>query len=298
MIGRVVALVAGVGLIAACAQAVTPPSVAGAGDGEHAQAMVALARWDAAAGSGVAATGRPFVPAGELTSQIGEWEIAVGDDNKVALMAGAIDAIAELSDDLPDGTVTWDDGATTTFGTVTASDALAAIKAEGGGCSDCTHLLVTDARPSTARIDTSRGPATAPAWEFAVQGTSVIVTRIAVGPEDAPKIVPPPWDANDPPVGISIESATRTHDESRITVGFVGARGPGDEPCGADYTAEAVESATAIVVIVTAHGGNPTGACRLVGALRTATVELAHPLGERAVVEVKEGRPVPVGPVP
>jgi hypothetical protein len=36
------------------------------------------------------------------------------------------------------------------------------------------------------------------------------------------------------------------------------------------------------------------GACSLVGYARTAMVELAAPLGQRAVLEVKEGLPVPV----
>ncbi len=70
---------------------------------------------------------------------------------------------------------------------------------------------------------------------------------------------------------------------------------PGDRACVAAYAAEAVESPTAVVVIVTEHPHNGLGeACTAVGAPRTAAVELAAPLGERAVLEVKEGLPVPV----
>ncbi len=36
------------------------------------------------------------------------------------------------------------------------------------------------------------------------------------------------------------------------------------------------------------------GACTADGARRTASVELAAPLDERAVLEVQQGRPVPV----
>ena len=75
---------------------------------------------------------------------------------------------------------------------------------------------------------------------------------------------------------------------------FVGAPGPASQSCGADYTAEAVESDTAIVVIVHEHPNPGGGACALVGATRTAKVTLASPLGKRAVLEIKEGRPVPV----
>lgn len=79
-----------------------------------------------------------------------------------------------------------------------------------------------------------------------------------------------------------------------LTASFVGAPLPGDQVCGEDYTGEAVESPLAIVVVITAHPHGPFEACTAVGAQRTASVELAVPLGERAVLEVKQGLPVPV----
>jgi len=48
------------------------------------------------------------------------------------------------------------------------------------------------------------------------------------------------------------------------------------------------------VVIVTAHPNPFSAACTLVGARRTATVELAEALDVRIVLEVKQGLPVPV----
>ena len=125
-----------------------------------------------------------------------------------------------------------------------------------------------------------------------VEGTAVKVTRVAVA--DRITVVPPPWNADDPPVGISIDSASGTVGGRELTVSFTGAPQPGDQVCGADYTAEAVESPQAVVVIVIAHPHASGEACRLVGAPRTASVQLAEPLGERAVLEVKEGLPVPV----
>ena len=67
-----------------------------------------------------------------------------------------------------------------------------------------------------------------------------------------------------------------------------------DQPCGEDYTAEAVESDLAVVVIVMRHPHVTIGACTAVGAPRTATLKLAAPLGDRTVLEVQQGRPVPV----
>lgn len=59
-------------------------------------------------------------------------------------------------------------------------------------------------------------------------------------------------------------------------------------------TAEAVESDLAVVVVVTRHPYQTLGACSLVGARRRASLSLAAPLGERAVLEVQQGLPVSV----
>ncbi len=257
------------------------------------QAQAALARWaDAVA----AASGRPgFVPVGELTGQIGDWEAEVGDNNKPALMAGRVQAdIALPAEAPPDGTLRWQDGTTADVRVMSAQDALTAMRTDGAeaSCPGCVPLQITGARLTTGPVETTRGPATAPVWAFTLMGTKVEATRVAIA---APlTVVPPPWDPYDAPVGISVDSASGTVGGRQLTVGFTGAPEPMSKPCGADYTAEAVESATAVVVIVTPHIHGLFEACSLVGAPRTATVELAAPLGERAVLEVKEGLPVQV----
>jgi hypothetical protein len=261
----------------------------------HAQAQADLSRWaDAVASAGGQSA---FAPVGELTAQVGDWETSVGDNNKPALMAGMVEAaIALPAETPPDGQVRWQDGSTETVPLVSAQDALAAVKAGGGGsCAECVPLKITAARLTSGTVQTSRGPAQAPVWEFTLQGTAVRMTRVAV--TDATTVVPPTWNPSDPPVGISIEWATGTADGKKLTVGFTGAPGPASQGCGADYTAEAVESQTAVVVIVTKHPHSAFGeTCSAVGAVRTAEVELAAPLGNRAVLEVREGRPVAVTP--
>lgn len=52
----------------------------------------------AAAGEGASVT-----PVGELTGQIGDWEEAVGDNNKRALMAGMVASVNPLSGKAPRG---------------------------------------------------------------------------------------------------------------------------------------------------------------------------------------------------
>jgi hypothetical protein len=257
------------------------------------QAHAELDRWAAA----VAAAGgpSPVVPVGELTGQVGDWEPTAGD-NKAALMVGLVVAAASLPDAVPpDGVVTWPDGTTATVPVISAVEAVAAIRsASPGPCGGCTALRITSARLTTGPISTTRGPATGPVWEFSIDGSAVKVTRVGVGRPIT--VVPPPWDANNPPGGVRIDAASGTIGGTQLTVTFTGAPDAGDKPCGEDYTAEAVESDLAVVVIVFRHPhGSIFGeSCSAVGATRTATVELANPLGDRAVLEVQEGTPVPV----
>jgi hypothetical protein len=257
------------------------------------QARDALVRYDKA----VLDAGGPqsFVPVGDLTGQLGDWEPTNGD-NKQALQSGRVVAATALpAAPQPGGKVVWDNGAVQTISLISADEALQQLAAAGAGrCPECVPLEVTGARLTTARIQTTRGPATAPAWEYTLRGTAVRVTRVAVAGSAADKITPPSWDPDNPPGGLAIESATTTTPGRQLTVAFTGAPGPGSQPCGADYSAEAVESANAVVVIVIAHPHAADETCPAIGARRTTTVDLAQPLGERAVLEVQQGLPVPL----
>ncbi len=265
----------------------------------RAQAQAALTRWaDAVA---AAHTDQGVVLVGDLTAQVGDWELAVGDNNKPALMDGLVEAAVSLPATTgAEGTVTWQDGTTTSVPVVSAQQAVAGIRADAPtkDCPGCVPLEITGARLTPGPATTSRGSAMVPMWEFTLRGTAVRVTRVAIA--DSATVTLPPWsgvpwgDSGDAPVGISINSATTTAGGHELTVRFVGAPLPGDRPCGADYTTEAVESSLAVVVIVTAHPNGAAGACDAVGADRTATVTPASSLGERTVLEVTMGRPVPV----
>jgi hypothetical protein len=178
---------------------------------------------------------------------------------------------------------------------ISAEDALKQLMAAGAGnCPACVPLEITGASLTTARIQTTRGPATVPAWEYTLKGTAVRVTRVAVTGPAPVKIAPPSWDPYNAPGGLAIESATTTTPGRQLTVAFTGALRPGSQPCGADYSAEALESANAVVVIVIAHPHPGGETCAAIGVRRTTTVDLAQPLGERAVLEVRQGLPVPL----
>jgi hypothetical protein len=141
----------------------------------HAQAQAALARW-ADAVAAAAAGPKAFVATGELTSQIGDWEASVGDNDKRALLAGMVEVASSLpTDPPPDGRIAWQDGMTATVGLVSAARAAADIRAgSSGDCGGCRPIEITGAHLTTGSIDTSRGSATVPVWAFSVQGTSVL----------------------------------------------------------------------------------------------------------------------------
>jgi hypothetical protein len=259
----------------------------------HVQAHGALERWAAAVRE---SGGASITFVGDLTSQLGDWESSVAANNKPALASGLVQADEPLSDDTPSrGEVKWLDGTTVSVKVLSAASSLDELvaSATGGECPECRPLQVTEARLATGLIETSRGPAEAPVWVFTIAGSAVRVTRVAV--DESITITPPPWNAADPPEGISIDAAVGTQTSLELEVVFTGAVEERGEPCGADYTAEAVESELAIVVIVTERrtaGG--AGACDLAGRTRTADVALEAPLGNRAVLEIRQGLPVPI----
>jgi hypothetical protein len=261
--------------------------------------LAVLARWERA----VAAAGGPpaVVPVGDLTGQIGNWEEAVGSNNKRALMAGLVFAESALTSSAPaSGTVTWADGTTATVPVIGAQDAIASIASSvvggpAGICNGCTPLTAVAADLDTRDFMTTRGSATGPTWVFTIRGTAAKVTRLAI----AKAVSVPPLD--DAPGGaLGIDAAAGRVGGTTLTVTFVGAPETADKPCGEDYTAEAVESAAAITVIVTRHpytGPYPTVnggviACSAVGFTRTATAALAEPIGDRAVLDPATGQPV------
>ena len=257
------------------------------------RAQTVLSAWAeavAAAGDGASVT-----PVGELTGQVGDWEEGVGDNNKPALMAGLVASVGPLSEESPpDGEVAWEDGATAKVPLLSAQEAIVAIESTAAApCPECAVLLVTDARLTSGPIQTTRGPATAPIWEFTVQGTAVKVTRVAIA---NPVVVAP--DEGGWGLGLAIDSASGSVDGTELTVAFVGAPNPGNMPCGEDYTAEAVESELAVVVIVTRRPHLTIGACTSAGARRTAAATLAAPLGNRVVLDLQQGTPVSVEMAP
>jgi hypothetical protein len=284
---RAFGLLAVVGLVvgvSACTSAI--PALSGDAAEVHRQAQAALAHWDAAAAAGAGGSG--FILVGEPTLFVGDdWGPNIdGNNAKMAWYAGLFVAAIPLPSGAPsDGSVKWQNGTVHAVPVISVEQALTDLKATGvSPCPDCTPLQITDANLTTATFQSSRGPAQVPAWEFSLKDTDVKLDQIAVGGRFVPP--PPPEQPTQPSVGPQVESATVDAGGMTLTVTVVGAQGPADKSCGADYTAEAVESDFAIVVIVYEHRNALPAMCSDVGYARTAQAALAKPLANRVLIDL------------
>lgn len=253
------------------------------------QARVALEQFDEAWNRATAS--RRFVPVESLNGT--KYSPADGE--------GALEMIVPVTKRAlpaaprPTGPIRWDDGPAVTVPLVGALEALQQMAIEAAdGCTGCKQVEVTGARPTRVEVETTRGRATAPAWEFTVKGTKETLTRVAVDPAAVLTVVTPRWDPYNTPHGLAVEKATTTGGTRDASVSFTGSKGPATESCGTDYTAEAVESANAVVILLRERHHSRGDACTAVGYPRTASVTLTRPLGDRTVLEVTRGLPVPV----
>ncbi len=298
---RGVGLLAVVGLVIGASGCTSAPASSAQVADLHRQAEAALARWDAAAAAGAGGSG--FVLVGESTLMVGgDWGPNIdGNNAKMAWYAGLFVAANPLPSEAPsDGMIQWPDGTAHSVPVISAQQAFSDMKAAGvSPCPNCTPLQITGARLTTATSRSSRGPAQVPAWEFSLKDTDVKLDQIAVaGQSTAPPVPTPNDQASGPPaaqpwIGPPIQSATVDASGMTLTVNVVGAPDPGDKPCGSDYTAEAVESDTGVVVIVYEHRNTLPVACSAVGAFRTAQVTLSKPLGSRTLIDL-QAQPISV----
>ncbi|XVV17325.1 hypothetical protein ACQP2X_23985 [Actinoplanes sp. CA-131856] len=248
-----------------------------------------LARYDEAVRAG--GDSPRLVPAGPLTGYVGGLEER-NADYQDGIGAGRLEAAdGDLPQAASTGSVTWKTGEKLTVPLLAAADALAQVNAEGtpADCPDCAAVPVTGARLTAGEIPTSRGPAVVPVWEFTLEDSAFRVTRVAVAPSATVQYTPPSGSSGAPVA----ESAVLTG--GALTITFIGAEGPASETCGADYSARTVESPHAVVVVISAKKHRwGLDSCDDVGYTRTATVELAEPLGGRAVLDVRTGNLVPL----
>ena len=160
-------------------------------------------------------------------------------------------------------------------------------------CLNCRQLILTGAALVEAfPVTTTRGLATAPVWVYQVEGSTVRLTRPAVG-VTVPSLPHPAYGL---PYQLPVLGARGSLTAPSLTGTVLGAWPSGDQPCGADYAAEALESVTAVVLVVheVRHLNRaPHAACNLAVVQRLVTATLHQPLGDRTVLDGVSGQPVP-----
>lgn len=203
--------------------------------------------------------------------------------NKLVLQDGL-----KLSSAIPlQATASWPAGITGSYRAISAvtafSDLLRIPSGAGGSmCEGVKPLVIMTVRWATAGVETDRGNAQMSAWLF----QAADVTGEFAYPGLDPSAywhggLLPPGDGTGPGIGARVSPDGRT-----LTIGFGGTPDiPG--PCGADYTAAAAESDTAVAVAVKTipHPASGPIACPLLAQERTLTVHLAAPLGGRVLVD-------------
>ncbi len=231
----------------------------------------------------------------ELVSQVGTWEPTIGGNNKIAVLTGHVRELPATATSADGSTVQWADGRKMPVRTISAHQAVRTVQHPAGkqSCYGCTPVVLGDPRLTRAAVQTTTGNATVPAWSFAVRGSRVRITVVAV---DTAAILPTLPEVSGPPGPyVAVDSAVVVG-PATLTLSFVGAPGTGRVECGADYTATAIESRHAVAVLVreVPHQEPVGDGCAAVGHLRTATVRLTAPLAGRAVLDAVHGQAVPL----
>jgi hypothetical protein len=237
----------------------------------------ALDRW---ASFPVDAEPRPLVLlGGDVTGPLGGF---ASDEAKEAFLQGAFVDPASL----PSGPAAADG-----YDVVTAAQAVELLRDSGTpGPEAVRPLVITSVQLGRANFETDRGSTELPAWMVSMAGVEAPAAVLAVSPD---AIFRPPGDDLPPPFG-----ATGTDTSTELTISFSGAP-PGTGPCGAEYTADAVGSETAVAVTIRELPASPSTtdgrvACSSVGYARQLTISLASPLGARVLVAAATGAAVPV----
>jgi hypothetical protein len=285
------------------------PAPAGGGPAPTGQevkrAEDALDRWDKAIGDSgyipIAPSGQGSNTAAWQFQQVGNWPGMTGrpTPDSAALALRVITEKTPLPTIRPPaGRVVWASGDSTAVQLLSQAETLQQLHAGADVCVGCkpgeidgvkaSTLVISKVTLTTMQVQTTRGPATVPAYRFSFAGKSVHALQAAVAP---PMVGPMPETGQ---FNLPIDSATFSPGLQTLTVHFIGAERPASEPCGVDYSAVAVESEKAVAVIVTTKPHGTDEMCDSSGHPRDAVVQLKAPLGGRAVLEIGRGTAVRV----
>ena len=233
-----------------------------------------------------------FVPLGDLTV-ISDQGFSPNENLKASFGNGYVRADVPLPNKAGSGTVSYADGTTASVPTVSALDAYAAmVPPQFGDCppregsSDtCDWATVTAATPGTTSIQTTRGPATVPAWLFTVEGLADPIARVAVAPSAMAEL-PDQIVDEAPPAGLRSAQGLLGTDGSTIRFQL------GLGACDRDARALVWENSDIVVVGGTASDPDPGTACVAMLELRPVTVTTTAPIAARPIVDAATGQPL------
>jgi hypothetical protein len=211
-------------------------------------------------------------------------------DSKLAFLAGRFTLRAGLPLPPPPGQVLFPDGSRLPVHLVTAEDAFAAMaKPNSNSCGKpCQPLTITQINLGTAKVLTTRGNATVPAWLFTIEGLKTPIAYMAVADKDVSEVPAPP--AADYPALRGIVAAENVISVDGTTVRFT----VGVGTCDTNIKPLVYETADTIAL-----GGSvttPDGVCNSMLKLQPVTITLAKPVGDRALIDGVGGRPLTVSP--
>jgi hypothetical protein len=270
------------------------PSPGASPPGVNVGAFDALARQEASAWakSRLAAqwrSGLVVLSAGSLSS--GPSGGFPSDEDKEAFINGDLVFTGALPTATPPGIVTWPDGTTMKVPVLNEGQAFRELTSSRQ-CPDCvtTPLDVTAARPAALEVATSRGRASVPAWSFTLRGVSTPVIQAALPPGSY--VTPDTYGTPAEKLGplgsgfVGAATATVSADGRTLTLGLPGS------PCDTTWGGLVTETGGAIVVGGWMRNPDPGQACAAVLVLRSATVRLAAPVGDRVILDAAAGQPV------
>ncbi|MFD4754193.1 hypothetical protein [Streptomyces sp. NPDC058426] len=152
------------------------------------------------------------------------------------------------------------------------------------------HLTVTGARLGTMTVATTRGPATVPAWLFALHGYDTPLRRAAVTSSPTPRSPIAPTRSVP---GRRLDRLGGVSGDGR-TVTVVAVRGV----CDGGARVGALEGRDAVVLSGSVVKGRGSGPCTKQVKLMPVRVRLKRPLGGRVLLDALSGAPVPYREAP
>ncbi|MCI3278272.1 hypothetical protein [Streptomyces cylindrosporus] len=249
----------------------------------HARARAVADAWAGSAAAQMWAKG--YYPMGEVI-ELPEGAFHTGADKEAyATQNFVLDGTLPTSGQRK-GEAKWKDGGSLRLPMMSAREAYDSV-ARGGN--DGPHLTVTGAKLGTTTLLTSRGPATVPAWLFALKGYDTPLKRVALSPMKAPKA----------PIVPAAESPS---DELWPLERLVGVSGGGRSvtvlaghgACDDGPVVDVLET-DATVVLSAWITGTKDGSCTSQLLFEEVTVKLGRALDDRILLDAFTGRPVQPG---